>query len=100
MSIASLISFVHDDITWCAETCPFVKCYRNSENMMDKTGFHSYAWFKGTSECPIGRSLDECIEGCVHANECFAKHDDPDEALRELQDEYCDKCIFSSLEED
>jgi len=68
--------------------------------MIDRTGLHSYAMFKGTADCPISQSLDECMDGCIHAKECFAKHDDPDEALAELESEYCDECIFSSAEED
>ena len=68
--------------------------------MIDHTGIHSYAMFKGTADCPISESLDICMDGCIHAKECFAKHRDPDETLRELQDEYCEDCIFSSEEED
>jgi len=68
--------------------------------MIDHRGLHSYAFFKGTPECPISRSLDECISGCVHAKECFARHDDPDMALRALIDEYCEDCAFASAEED
>ena len=90
---------MHDDITWCIEDCPLTSCYRNSVNMMDKTGVHSFARFKGTSECQLGQSLEDCVSGCVHAKECFGKYEDPNEALRELN-EYCDKCIFSSMEED
>lgn len=68
--------------------------------MIDRTGLHSFAIFKGTADCPISQSLDECMDGCLYAKECFAKHDDPDEALRVLVEEYCDGCIFSSAEED
>ena len=95
------MSWIADDHTWCIEeNCPMTSCYRNTENMINRTGVHSYAMFKGTAECPISRSLDECMDGCFHARECFAKHDDPDEALRELVDEYCEECIFASMEED
>ena len=93
--------WIHDDITWCVEAaCPVESCMRNQVNMINRTGLHSYAMFKGTAECPISRSLDECMDGCVHAKECFAKYDDPDDALAELEAEYCENCIFSSIEED
>lgn len=68
--------------------------------MIDRTGLHSYAFFRGTPECPISTSLDECMDGCRYAKECFAKHDDPDDALRELISEYCEHCAFESVEED
>lgn len=77
-----------------------IGCMRNNVNMIDKTGLHSYAMFKGTSECPVSAGLELCMDGCLHAKECFAKHDDPDDALKELTDEYCDDCMFASLEED
>ena len=76
------------------------RCRRNVANMISRVGVHSYAMFKGTPECPISCSLDECMDGCIHAKECFAKHDNPDEALDELISEYCDGCAFSSEEED
>lgn len=90
-----------DDITWCVEDrCPMKGCRRNVANMIDRSGVHSFAEFKGTSECPVCQFLDQCIDGCIHAKECFAKHDDPDCALKELEDKYCDDCMLSSLEED
>ena len=95
-----LSDWIHDDITWCIEKCPVLSCRRNSENMINKTGVHSYAFFKGTGECLISESLDKCMDGCVYAKQCFAKHDNPDDALNELMSEFCDKCIFSSAEED
>lgn len=95
------ISFFLDDITWCAEeNCPVISCRRNQVNMINRVGIHSYAMFRGTAECPISVSLDECMDGCIHAKECFTKHDDPDDALKELMDEYCERCAFSSVEED
>ena len=43
-----------DDITWCAESgCPVRECIRNTVNMKDRTGLHSYAMFRETDECPI-----------------------------------------------
>lgn len=69
-------------------------------NMMSHSGLHSYAMFKGTPDCPISTSLDECMDGCIHAKECFAKHADPNDALNELIAEYCEDCAFSSMEED
>ena len=96
-----MYSWIHDDITWCfEENCPMVACRRNTVNMIDRTGVHSYALFKGTSECPVSRSLDECMDGCVHAKQCFEENKDPDVALRKLMDGYCEDCIFSSMEED
>ncbi len=96
-----LRAWIADDITWCMEeNCPMTSCRRNVVNMVERVGVHSYAMFKGTAECPVSRSLDECIDGCLYAKECFAKHDDPDDALLELEDEYCEKCAFASVEED
>lgn len=49
-----LKAWFHDDITWCAdESCPMINCMRNTKNMMDPTGLHSYAMFRNTEECPI-----------------------------------------------
>lgn len=95
------MSLFFDDITWCMEKdCPMRTCRRNCVNMIDRTGLHSFAIFKGTADCPISVSLDECMVGCVHAKKCFEKYDDPDQALMELFDNYCDNCAFSSEEED
>ena len=97
----SLLAMIHDDITWCLEeACPVTDCMRNVANMMDRSGLHSYAQFKGSAECMMSANMDRCMDGCVHAKEMFASHEDPDEALRELTDEYCEECIFSSVEED
>lgn len=94
-------AFIHDDITWCMEEkCPVISCRRNAVNMMDRTGLHSYAEFRGTTECMISTGLNECMDGCVHAKECFAESSDPDDALKKLIDEYCDNCELSSIEED
>lgn len=68
--------------------------------MMNKTGLHSYAVFRGTSDCPISVSFDECMDGCVHAKECFAKYKNPDDALKFLIETFCEYCVFSSVEED
>ena len=98
---ASFSNWMHDDITWCSETdCPMRSCQRNQANMISRVGVHSFAVFRGTAECPVSRSLDECFDGCLHAKELFAKHDDPDEAMRVLTDLYCDDCIFSEGAED
>lgn len=97
----SLYSWMHDDITWCMESnCPMIDCRRNVINMMDKTGIHSYAIFKGTSECPASVGLDKCMDGCAYAKECFSRNENPDEALQELTEEYCEYCVLSSEEED
>ena len=96
-----LTAWIRDDITWCIHSeCPATNCHRNPVNMMNKQGLHSYADFKGTSECLSSTDLDKCINGCIHARELFAKHDDPDDAMRELTDLYCDDCMLSSVEED
>ena len=48
-----LLSWFHDDITWCAyDECPHINCERNIANMMDRTRLHSYAIFKDTEACP------------------------------------------------
>ena len=50
----NVIAWMHDDITWCMdESCPIVGCCRNTHNMMNRTGVHSYAMFRETDECPI-----------------------------------------------
>lgn len=96
-----LNSLFHDDITWCSEEkCPMTSCMRNRVNMIERVGLHSYAAFKGTPECPRSITLDECMDGCLHAKECFAYCKDPDDAMRRLMDEFCEDCIFSSVEED
>lgn len=97
----NFMSWIQDDITWCIENkCPMTECRRNPINIMDKTGLHSYAMFKGTSECPVSTGLDKCMDGCLYAKECFSRHKDPDDALAELMEEYCEYCMFSSEEED
>lgn len=48
------MSWIHDDITWCADSdCPLIYCIRNPKNMRDHSGVHSYAMFRKTDECPI-----------------------------------------------
>ena len=97
----SLIALIHDDITWCMESdCPMIDCMRNTINMMNRSGIHSYAMFKGTAECPVSKGLDSCVDGCVYAKECFSKYDDPNDALQELIAKHCDHCMFASIEED
>lgn len=101
MMTDGLAAFIHDDITWCMEdNCPVAGCRRNPVNMMDRSGLHSFARFKGTAECPVSVGLDSCIDGCLYAKECFAKHDSPEDALQELIAEYCDDCMFACAEED
>ena len=97
----AMMAMIHDDITWCIEEhCPMIGCMRNQANMYDRTGLHSYAAFRGTQECPISSNLGDCLDGCLHAKESFASHDDPNEALTALMDEHCEDCVFSSVEED
>lgn len=94
-------AWIHDDITWCIRSdCPVKDCQRNDVNMMDRSGLHSYADFYGTSECSISAGLDRCMDGCIHAKELLAKYDNPDDALSELIELYCDDCMFASSEED
>lgn len=45
--------FGSDDITWCGSECSFNECFRNPVNMKDRVGLHSYANFKGTSDCVL-----------------------------------------------
>ena len=33
-----------------------------------------------------------CWQNCKHLEECFSKHKDPDDAMKELDDEYCWEC--------
>lgn len=97
----SVYAMIHDDICWCAEeNCPVINCMRNTVNMMDRSGLHSYALFKGTDMCPISEQLDKCFDGCVHARECFAGYDTPEEAMDALTSEYCDGCVFAEVRED
>lgn len=95
-----MLSLFHDDITWCMSECPIHNCMRNPVNMMDHTGLHSYANFRGTDMCPVYKSEDGCMHLCAHVEECFSEYKDPDVALRELGEQYCDHCMFSSMEED
>ena len=51
-----LKAWFHDDITWCMQQdCPLTDCMRNTKNMMDPSGLHSFAVFRQTDECPIYR---------------------------------------------
>ena len=52
-----MYAWIHDDITWCAESgdCPCINCMRNTVNMVNRNGLHSYAMFRNTDECPIYR---------------------------------------------
>lgn len=101
VSYSNIAEWIHDDITWCLEyKCPVTDCMRNQANMRNRVGLHSYAMFKGTSECMMSANMDRCMDGCAHAKAVFAENEDPDEALRKLTDEYCEDCIFSSTEED
>lgn len=54
MSRQDLYDWIHDDITWCADNdCPLMNCMRNPKNMANPVGYHSYALFRNTEECPI-----------------------------------------------
>ena len=48
-----LVTFIHDDITWCASECNNKECFRHTSNMTNKDGIHSFADFKGTYDCPM-----------------------------------------------
>lgn len=57
MSVSTdFLTWIHDDVTWCIDNdCPIINCMRNTKNMMNHAGLHSYANFKETDECPIYR---------------------------------------------
>ena len=90
----------HDDITWCADNCPIQGCFRNPVNMSDRDALHSFAYFKGTDDCPVYKSTDGCMDKCIHAAHCFAEYKDPNNAIRALIDGYCDNCYFAEVSED
>ena len=48
-----------DDITFCADMCKKKKCFRNPANIKDKTIPHSYAYLKGTDDCPFRKEDDK-----------------------------------------
>lgn len=58
-----------DDITFCANTCKKKECFRNPVNIKDKTRPHSYAYCKGTGDCPFYNLCSEAIknEGTIIA---------------------------------
>lgn len=94
-------SWIHDDITWCAETdCPNTECERNTVNMMERSGLHSYAMFRGTEYCPMSRRVTDCVSVCKHMQECLSRHNGWDDAYAELTEDCCEKCPFSEWEED
>lgn len=94
-------AWIHDDITWCLEeNCPVVDCMRNRVNIINRSGLHSFAMFRGTEVCPVSRGLDRCMDGCKWAKEAFAEHHDPHDAVRALADRYCENCIFAESAED
>lgn len=102
-----LADWIADDITWCArEGCPILTCPRNTCNMRDRTGVHSFAMFRGTRDCPVSerawRVMDEdCIASCDHAWECFSENQENiPEALRQLAEQYCDGCPRGEKGED
>lgn len=52
-----------DDITWCfEENCPHISCRRNRVNMIERTGLHSYAMFKGTEDCPYYKKENKSMK--------------------------------------
>ena len=58
-----LLACMHDDITWCDDNdCPIIGCFRNPKNMMDKTGWHSYAHFRDCDECQIWRMENDAAQ--------------------------------------
>lgn len=60
----NLISWMHDDITWCMDhSCPVTDCMRNPKNMMNPVGVHSYADFRQCDECVIFRAEQNAKEG-------------------------------------
>lgn len=54
--------FGSDDITWCASECDRIDCFRHQHNMMDKTGLHSFAYFKGTPDCVMKIHNNDNVE--------------------------------------
>ena len=59
MSQQNFLDFLHDDITWCTESCDNDSCERNRTRMRNPFGMHSFASFKGTDTCPLTRSEKE-----------------------------------------
>lgn len=94
-----LADWIADDITWCAyEGCAVKTCPRNTCNMRDRTGVHSFAMFRGTQDCPMSERswqlLDEdCISSCDYAWDVFKENRmNIPEALRILAEKYCETC--------
>lgn len=67
--------------------------------MCDREIAHSFAYFKGTDACPI-KSIDGCMDKCIHATHCFSQYKDPNDAIHALIDQYCDECYFAEDNED
>lgn len=53
MVIKVINSWFLDDITWCRSDCDNAECFRNPIHMIEAVGIHSWAYFKGTNECPV-----------------------------------------------
>lgn len=41
-----------DDITFCGSSCSKTDCFRHPSNMKQPEFPHSFAFFKGTDDCP------------------------------------------------
>lgn len=45
--------FISDDITFCANECDMISCFRNPANIKNKDIPHSFGNIKGTALCPL-----------------------------------------------
>ena len=94
-------NIIDDDITWCPKKeCVAIHCFRHPGRMLNRDGYHSFAVFEGTPDCPLYPRVESCIDNCVHARRFFYRPRDPGEALAELAEKICETCPFAYEEED
>lgn len=53
-----IADFIADDITFCMSECDKKDCFRHMSNVRRPDLPQSYAFFKGTQDCPKGEELN------------------------------------------
>ena len=57
------------DITWCAEECDHVECYRNLKNKPSDNRIFSMAYLKDTEFCLLNNRQCSVSDNTVHTQE-------------------------------
>lgn len=63
----SWVSWMMDDITWCADECDNKECFRHLSHKSAQTRFFSMSNLKGTELCPLTEGKEREDE---RKNEC------------------------------